>query len=184
MIFSKLFGGVIEEKREVSICNYIPLISYGITKALDPENHILGLIYNTGEYQIFGTGHIVEMESKEKALERELLEEFNLKIIDKKFIIYFNHQIHASYSINIKNCKIEIPKNEECTLKDTSSKIMFCIHGNVNDILTYMEKIENTRNNDNIIGVWSAPVKLMVDFLGKITKQGTSYPNGISILKV
>ena len=157
-------GYVITKEDDIKISKFIPCGLFDIIKDEVPNNYyILGVCYDN-DNQICMSGKMKENEIPLISMKRELKEELN---ISTNKLIYCNSKYNnIFYKLNISNTKL-INYTETDPNIDIHKRVVCCVYGTYKNMIKYINTINlNTSNEDNIIGVWTASKK---DILNIIT---------------
>ena len=132
---------------------------------IPPGNHILGVGYQEGDYQICISGRRKRGESIETTVNRETFEELSLRLKFKPKIL-FNDNKNYFTKIDIRDTlcinNTVLPYSVE---DDTTDRVIVCIYGPLEYINFYFKKVTLPINNiDNITHIWSDRVENLIKY--------------------
>lgn len=176
MIYVKNFGKEVTKVAKIKLSRYVHKIIHESLKKIPENNYFLGLIYENGDHQVFGSGCLKREETFTEALDRELQEELNLKIKNVENVQTIAYKKISSYIINISDAVISLQPMTNPKEDVKNKKVVFCVYGTELNILEYLDNVENVNNEDSITGIWAANVKHFTEYLNRITNDGKGYP--------
>jgi len=141
----------------------------GLRKTIEevPDDHfVVGVVYNAGDSQICISGRVKEGESLEEGCIREMREEVFL--CPHADYIFKNPLVNGRNHFFIYHIKdlIHSPVRVDDTKTDTKKRVFACIHGKIDDIVTYMKEIKvQEYTNDDIVGIWASDKKSILEYL-------------------
>jgi len=165
MIVKNIVSNRISNVENLRISAFRPKGLKYILENLPSDNHILGVGYQEGDYQICISGRKKKGEKIESTVTRETYEELGL-IPTFKPQIMFNTNRNYFTKIDIRDTvctgSSNSPQSEE---DDTLERAIICIYGPLEDVQKYFKKVTLPVNNiDSITHIWSDTVENLIKY--------------------
>ena len=154
MIVKNIINNRIDIVDTVCISAFKPNGLKSIIEKLPPEEYIVGVGYEEGDFQICISGRQKQNETIKNTIAREMYEELAL-IPSLQPVITCKVGNNYFSIINITDTLLF--QNMETTVgEDTSNRAIICVHGQRDVVFEYITNVQLPKNNDDYIThIWA-----------------------------
>lgn len=166
MIVKDILSGKIYSETDLRISSFKPTGLRETLSTIPPDNFVLGVGYNQGDYQICISGRKKSTEDISHTFNRELYEELSLvpATLPLVYTKYLNNYFAA---LPIAETQLLAPNLfAESGEDDTKQRAIICIYGNFMEIMSYLSLVKiHPDNNDCITHIWADKIKNILEYI-------------------
>lgn len=159
MLVKNIINNTVSIQEKLKLSLFKPQGLRRLLELVPPNNFVLGVGYEEGDYQICISGRKKIDEKLNKAVVREMSEELALST-SKEYDYNFKHGKNYFYSFKLSDLDIVntnfVKYNKSC---DSRERVIACVHGSQIEIVNYLNEVRlKIDNGDSITHIWADKV--------------------------